>query len=112
LYSDYNKKQVQQGSVLGPFLYLLYTFDVPQTANAEFATIAGDIAAMAVGKTIEEAADQLQQTIDAINSNTKKWRAILNDSKSVHVNFTSRKVSYTPIKSKVTKYSIRKWQSI
>jgi ABC-type dipeptide/oligopeptide/nickel transport system ATPase component len=45
--------------MLGPSLYLLYTHDVPQTANTKIATFADDTAVMAVGENIEEATDQL-----------------------------------------------------
>jgi hypothetical protein len=44
---------------------------------------------MAVGENIEEATAKLQQAINAINSWTKQWRIILNEIKSVHVNFTN-----------------------
>jgi hypothetical protein len=62
------KAGVPQGSALGPVLYLLYTCDVPQTANTKIATFADDTAVMAVGENIEEATDKLQQAINAINS--------------------------------------------
>jgi hypothetical protein len=45
---------VPQGNVLGPVLYLLYTYDVPQIANTKIVTFAEDTAAMAVGEDIEE----------------------------------------------------------
>jgi hypothetical protein len=80
--------EVPQGSVLGPVLYLLYTYDVPQTANTKIATFADDTSVMAVGENIEEATDKLQQAINAINSWTKQWRIIVNELKSFHVNVT------------------------
>jgi hypothetical protein len=83
------KAEDPQGSVLGPVLYLLYTCDVPQTANTKILTFADNTAIMAVGENIEEATDKLQQAINAINSWTKQWRIILNKITSVHVNFTN-----------------------
>jgi hypothetical protein len=53
--------------VLGPVLYLLYIYDVPQTPNTKIATSAGDTAVMAVGENIEEATEKLQQAINAVN---------------------------------------------
>jgi hypothetical protein len=82
------------GSVLGPVLYLLYTYDVSQIVNTKIATFADDTAVMAVGENIEKATDKLQQAINTIHFWTKQWRIILNESKSVHVNFTNRKVRY------------------
>jgi 1,2-phenylacetyl-CoA epoxidase catalytic subunit len=58
---------------------------------------ADDTAVMAVGENIEEATDKLQEAINAINSWTKQWHIILNETKSVHVNFTNRKVRYIPV---------------
>jgi hypothetical protein len=58
--------------VLEPVLYLLYTHDVPQTANTKTATFADDTAVMEVGENIDEATDKLQQAINAVNSWTKQ----------------------------------------
>jgi hypothetical protein len=60
-------------------------------------TFADDTAVMAVGENIEEATAKLQQAINAINSCSKQWRVILNEIKSVHVNFTNRKVRYIEV---------------
>jgi hypothetical protein len=49
---------------------------------------------MELCENIEEATDKLQQAINSINSLKKQWRIILNEIKSVHVNFTTRKVCY------------------
>jgi hypothetical protein len=52
---------------------------------------------MAVGENIEEATAKLQLAINAINSWTKQRRIILHEIKSVHVNFTIRKVRYIEV---------------
>jgi hypothetical protein len=95
--SQRNKAGVPQGSVLGPALHLLYTHDVLQTANTKIATFADDTAVMAVGENIEEATAKLQQAIHAIYSWTKPWRILVKEIKSVHVNFTDRKVRYIEV---------------
>jgi hypothetical protein len=51
-------------TVVGPALYLLYTHDIPETANTKIATFADDTAVMAVGENIEEATAKLQQLLD------------------------------------------------
>jgi hypothetical protein len=90
-------KAQRDTSVLGPVLYLLYTYDVTQTANTKITTFADDTVVMAVGENIEEATDKQQQAINAVNSWTKQWRIILNEIKLVHVNFTNRKVGYIQV---------------
>lgn len=98
-YSDLKKISagVPQGSVLGPVLYLLYTRDLPVTSNTSIATFADDTAIMAVGKNILEATNKLQKSIDAFSKWTKKWRIQLNESKSIHVNFTNQNVTWIPV---------------
>jgi hypothetical protein len=54
------------------------SYDVPQTAITKTATFADDTAVVAV-----------QQDINAVNSWTKQWRIILNEIKSVHMNFSN-----------------------
>ena len=83
---------VPQGSVLGPVLYLLYTSDLPKLENNTVATFADDTAILAVGSSNEEATEKLQTAIDQMQKWTKKWRIHLNESKSVHVNFTNRRL--------------------
>ena len=88
---------VPQGSVLGPILYLLYTSDIPECEEATIATFADDTAIIAEGNSIEEATEKLQTASDKVNCWTKRWRIKLNEAKSVHVNFTNRKINYLPV---------------
>jgi GTPase SAR1 family protein len=88
---------VPQGSVLGPTLYLLYTSDIPKPEGVTVGTFADDSAILAVGENIEEASCKLQQAVNEVSSWTKRWRIKLNGTKSVHVNFTNKKVQYIPI---------------
>lgn len=91
------KAGVPQGSVLGPTLYLLYTCDIPHLENNTIATFADDTAIMAIGATHEEAVVKVQSAIDKISEWTKKWRIKLNESKSVHVDFTNKNANYNPV---------------
>lgn len=88
---------VPQGSVLGPVLYLLYTCDIPVTDNIKLATFADDTAVLAVGNSIEETTANLQYAVNAINAWTAQWRIKLNENKSVHMNFTNRKVNHLSV---------------
>lgn len=98
-YSEINeiKAGVPQGSVLGPVLYLLYTSDIPELDNNTIATFADDTAIMGVGATHAEAAEKVQVAISKIHDWTVQWRIKLNETKSVHVNFTNKKEEYHPI---------------
>lgn len=91
------KAGVPQGSVLGPILYLLFTRDIPLTDNTTMGTFADDTAIISVGDTIEEATNKLQSAIDGINLWTKRWRIKLNETKSVRVDYTNRKVNQLPV---------------
>lgn len=99
-YSDLKeiKAGVPQGSVLGPILYLLYTSDIPVLEHETIATFADDTAVIAVGKNHEDAAEKLQASIDKINTWTKAWRIKLNETKSVHIDFTNRPKKHLPIR--------------
>lgn len=91
------KAGVPQGSVLGPVLYLLYTCDIPELENSTIATFADDTAIMAIGDSHKEAAEKTQMAINEVYEWTKKWRIKLNQSKSIHVDFTNKKFQYHPI---------------
>lgn len=83
---------VPQGSVLGPILYLLFTCDLPQPENVSVATFADDTAIMAIGSTLGEATNMLQDASDQIQQWTGKWKIKLNELKSVHINFTNKRI--------------------
>ena len=88
---------VPQGSVLGPVLYLLYTNDLPSLEHNTVATFADDTAILAVGKSNEESTQSLQSAITEIYNWTKRWRIKLNESKSVHINFTNKQTAHIPV---------------
>lgn len=88
---------VPQGSVLGPVLYLLYISDIPKTFHTTIATFADDTALLAVGNTLKESNERLQQSINNVATWTKKWRIQLNETKSTFINFTNKRIGTVPI---------------
>jgi hypothetical protein len=70
--------------VLGPILYLLYTWDIPQEEDITTATFADDRAILAVGYSSEETTTKLQEACFRINDWTRLWRMRINENKSVH----------------------------
>ena len=98
-YSDYKNINagVPQGSVLGPILYLLFTSDIPKLENNIIATFADDTAIMAVGTSVDDSTEKLQSALSKIYNWTEKWKIKLNESKSVHIDFTNRRIEYKPV---------------
>lgn len=91
-YSNFYPAQagVPQGSVLGPFLYLIYTADIPTTKETFIGTFADDTVVMAVSESQTEAVNQLQHALDKISKWTTDWKIKLNELKSVHVTYALR----------------------
>ena len=85
------------GSVLGPVLHLLYTSDFPKLNNSTVDTFADDTAILTLGNSNEESTGKLQTAINQIQKRTKKWHIQLNESKSVHINFTNRRLEHIPV---------------
>lgn len=67
---------------------------MPTIESGTTATFADDTAILAVGKTNEEATEKLQMATNQVNRWTRKWRIRLNETKSVHVNFTNKNTQH------------------
>jgi hypothetical protein len=70
--------------------------DMPTTSNSTMARFADDTAVMAIGETIDISTRKLQSAVNKVAIWTRKWRIKLNESKSVHIDFTN-KIRQQPI---------------
>jgi hypothetical protein len=82
---------VPQDSVQGPLLYLLYSEDLPTSPGSTTTTSADDTAVVTMDSDLDIALQKLQTDLLAIQNWFKKWRLKANESKSIHVAFTTRR---------------------
>jgi hypothetical protein len=83
---------VPQGSILGPFLYLTFTADVPLTENTLMATFADDTAIMPSDHDPNTASQKLQQHLNLLQNWMEQWKITFNPAKSTQITFTTRRI--------------------
>ena len=88
---------VPQGSILGPFLYSLYTGDIPTSNDTFIATYADDTAILVTSDNPDSASHQLQEELDTLQKWLHKWRIHVNETKSTHITFTNKKITCPPV---------------
>ena len=76
------KNGVAQGSVLAPFLYNLYTADLPSTLSTRY-IYADDVALTVARRTFEETEKALQTDKATVTSYMHRWRLKVSTSKTV-----------------------------
>lgn len=98
-YSTYRriKAGVPQGSCLGPYLYNIFTSDIPKPKRGFIGTFADDTALAERDKDIFISNHRLQKAIDEMVEWVSDNGATLNACKSAHTVFTNRKIPQLPV---------------
>jgi hypothetical protein len=91
-HSGYHPVQsgVPQGSVLGPFLYLIYTSDIPQSQEIALAIFADDIAILSSHTNTNRASETLQNYLNVLQEWLQLWKIKVNNDKSAQITFTTK----------------------
>ncbi len=74
----------------------MYTRDLLLVPNSMTTTFDDGTAILCVENTAEKATMHLQHVFNSVVEWTKKWRIKLKGGKSVHVNFTNKRITYHP----------------
>lgn len=88
---------IPQGSVLGPVLYTIFTYDMPFRKDVTVATYADDTAFLCSHPSPSEASRILQLQMDNLRHWLNKWNIIVNPQKSCHITFTLRRENCPPV---------------
>jgi hypothetical protein len=88
---------VSQGSDLAPFLYIIYTSDLPTSVETTIGTYADDTALLSTAADHITASLQLQSHIDTLSQWFSKWKIKINESKSSFVTCALRPHNCPPI---------------
>lgn len=73
---------VPQGSLLGPLLFILYTYDIPRTTNTQLVMYADDVAILATSWNANTLTNRLQMHLTMLESYYSKWKIKINVEKT------------------------------
>lgn len=90
---------VPQGSILGPYLFLLFLNDIPIQPRTHLACFADDTASYSSSSDLDLIVGRLQFSVDLLHSYFTKWKLKLNETKTEAIIFTRhRSVPKTTLK--------------
>jgi hypothetical protein len=81
--------RVPQGSILGPFLYLIFSADIPLAENILMATFADDTAIISSDHDPNTPSQKLQQHLNLLQNSMEQWKITVNPAKSTQITFTT-----------------------
>lgn len=79
---------VPQGSIIGPYLFLLYINDIPKQTRTSLACFADDTACLTSSKDVDLVIDRLQLAIEGLSKFFTTWKLKLNSTKTEAILFT------------------------
>lgn len=82
---------VPQGSILGPYLFILYTNDIPILKNTILSMYADDTAVVTSSYSPARISSKLNKSFLILNDYFKKWRIKINQSKTEAIIFSARR---------------------
>lgn len=82
---------VPQGSVLGPYLFVLYVNDLPVQVRTHLACFADDTASYTSDSDVDIIISRLQMSLELLQSYFNKWKLKLNESKTEAILFTRQR---------------------
>ncbi|RZB40747.1 RVT 1 domain containing protein [Asbolus verrucosus] len=96
-FSDTKKTQrgVPQGSVLGPTLFAIYLYDIPQFLKTNTALYADDTAIYSHSFNAQVSTTQNQLHIYKLEKYSEDWKLKLNANKTEHILFTRKFTKYS-----------------
>jgi hypothetical protein len=75
---------VPQCSVLGPFLYLIFTSDIPQSQDITLATFADDTAILSSHINPNRISENLQKYLNVLQEWLRLWKIKVNNANNIH----------------------------